>query len=144
MGDYEAASPNIRRSLDLFRELGDRANEGMVLNGLASMLEDQERYPEALAVALDALRMLKAAGHWWSQGNLENGVGWLYAHLGQYDQALIHCQRALSLHRESGYRGGTADTMDSLGYVYLRRHPQTTRPFRIRTSPATNDTDEQI
>jgi DNA-binding SARP family transcriptional activator/tetratricopeptide (TPR) repeat protein len=120
MGDYEAASPNIRRALDLFRELGDRANEGMVLNGLASMLEDQERYPEALAVALDALRMLKAAGHWWSQGNLENGVGWLYAHLGQYDQALIHCQRALSLHRESGYRGGTADTMDSLGYVYLR------------------------
>ncbi len=118
-GDYEAASPNIRRALDLFRELGDRANEGMVLNGLASMLEDQERYPEALAVALDALRMLKAAGHWWSQGNLENGVGWLYAHLGQYDQALIHCQRALSLHRESGYRGGTADTMDSLGYVYL-------------------------
>ena len=26
-------SPNIRRALDLFRELGDRANEGMVLNG---------------------------------------------------------------------------------------------------------------
>ncbi len=121
MGDYETASPNIRRALDLFRELGDRANEGMVLNGLASMLEDQERYPEALAVALDALRMLKAAGHWWSQANLENGVGWLYAHLGQYDQALAHCQRALSLHRESGYRGGTADTMDSLGYVYLHQ-----------------------
>jgi len=31
--EYEAASPNIRRALDLFRELGDRANEGMVLNG---------------------------------------------------------------------------------------------------------------
>ncbi len=119
MNEYEAASPNIRRALDLFRELGDRANEGMVLNGLASMLEKQERYPEALAVALDALRMLKAAGHWWTQASLENGVGWLYAHLGQYDQALTHCQRALSLHRESGYRGGTADTMDSLGYVYL-------------------------
>jgi DNA-binding SARP family transcriptional activator/tetratricopeptide (TPR) repeat protein len=119
VGEYEAASPNIRRALDLFRELGDRANEGMVLHGLAGMLEKQERYPEALAVALDALRMLKAAGHWWTQASLENGVGWLYAHLGQYDQALSHCQRALSLHRESGYRGGTADTMDSLGYVHL-------------------------
>ena len=52
-------------------------------------------------------------------GHLENGVGWLYAHLGQYDQALTHCQRALSLHRESGHRGGTADTLDSLGYIYL-------------------------
>ena len=118
-GAYEEADPNFRRSLDLFRELGDRANEAVVLNGLAGMLERQERYPEALAVALDALRMLKAVGHWWTQATLENGVGWLYAHLGQYDRALTHCQRALSLHRDSGHRGGTADTLDSLGFVYL-------------------------
>ena len=119
MNDYEAAEPNFRQALDLFRELGDRANEAVVLNGLAGMLEKQERYPEALAIALDALRMVKAAGHWWTQGTLENGVGWLYAHLGQYDEALTHCQRALSLHRESGHRAGAADTLDSLGYVYL-------------------------
>ena len=119
MGLYEAADPNFRRALDLFRELGDRANEAVVLNGLAGMLEKQERYPEALAVALDALRMLKAVGHWWTQATLENGVGWLYAHLGQYDQALTHCQRALSLHRDSGHRGGTADTLDSIAFVYL-------------------------
>jgi DNA-binding SARP family transcriptional activator/tetratricopeptide (TPR) repeat protein len=119
MSDYEAAEPNFRRALDLFRELQDRANESVVLNGLAGMLEKQERYEEALAVALDALRMLKAAGHWWTQATLENGVGWLYAHLGQYDNALSHCQRALSLHRESGHRGGVADTLDSLGYINL-------------------------
>jgi tetratricopeptide (TPR) repeat protein len=119
LGDYEAADPKVRQALDLFRELGDRANEAFVLNCLGGMLEKQERYPEALAVALDALRMLKAVGHWWTQATLENGVGWLYAHLGQYDRALTHCQRALSLHRDSGHRGGTADTLDSLGYVYL-------------------------
>ena len=119
VGEYQAADPNFRRALDLFRELSDRANEAVVLNGLAGMLEKQERYTEALAVALDALRMLKAVGHWWTQATLENGVGWLYAHLGQYDQALTHCQRALSLHRDSGHRGGTADTLDSLGFVYL-------------------------
>jgi DNA-binding SARP family transcriptional activator/tetratricopeptide (TPR) repeat protein len=119
MGDHDAAEANYHQALDLFRELGDRANEGVVLNGLASMLEKQERYPEALAVALDALRMLKAAGHWWTQANLENGVGWLYAHMGQYEDALAHCQRALSLHRESGNRVGAADTLDSLGFVHL-------------------------
>jgi tetratricopeptide (TPR) repeat protein len=120
MGDYEAADPHVRQALDLFRGLGDRANEAYVLNGLAGMLEKQQRFTEALAVALDALRMLKAVGHWWTQATLENGVGWLYAHLGQYDQALIHCQRALGLHRESGHRGGAADTLDSIGFVYLK------------------------
>ncbi len=120
MGDYDRADSHVRQALDLFRGLGDRANEAYVLNGLAGMLEKQQRLPEALAVALDALRMLKAVGHWWTQATLENGVGWLYAHLGQYDQALTHCQRALSLHRESGHRGGAADTLDSLGFVYLK------------------------
>jgi DNA-binding SARP family transcriptional activator/tetratricopeptide (TPR) repeat protein len=120
MDDYETADPHVRQALDLFRGLGDRANEAYVLNGLAGMLEKQQRFTEALAVALDALRMLKAVGHWWTQATLENGVGWLYAHLGQYDQALTHCQRALSLHRESGHRGGAADTLDSLGFVYLK------------------------
>ena len=119
MSDYDAAEPNFHQALDIFRQLEDRANEAVVLNGLAGMLERQERYPEALAVALDALRMLRAVGHWWTQATLENGVGWLYAHLGQYHDALTHCQRALSLHRESGHRGGAADTLDSLGYIYL-------------------------
>ena len=118
IGSYDAAEPNFHRALDLFRGLEDRANESVVLNGLAGMLEKQERYPEALAVALDALRMVKAVGHWWTQATLENGVGWLYAHLGQYDQALPHCRRALGLHRDSGHRGGIADTLDSMGFIY--------------------------
>ena len=118
--EFDAADHNMRQALDMFRQLGDLANEGMVLNGLASMLDTQGRYTDALAVALDALRMLKASGHWWTQANLENGVGWLYAHLGQYDQALEHCQQALTLHRESGNRGGIADTLDSLGFAYLQ------------------------
>jgi tetratricopeptide (TPR) repeat protein len=45
--------------------------------------------------------------------------GWLYARLGQYDRALDHGQQALTLHRESGNRGGAADTLDSLGFAYL-------------------------
>jgi DNA-binding SARP family transcriptional activator/tetratricopeptide (TPR) repeat protein len=129
--DYDAAEPNARQSLDMFRDLGDRAGEAAVLNGLAVMLERQGRYPDALALALDALRMLKAAGFWWAQGNLENTAGWLYAHLGQFDEALAHCQRALGLHRESGYRGGSGDALDSLGFIYrhLGDHAQSREQY---------------
>jgi DNA-binding SARP family transcriptional activator/tetratricopeptide (TPR) repeat protein len=119
LDDYDSAEPHVHQALNMFRDLGDRDGEAVVLNGLAFMLEKQGRYEEALAYAVDALRMLKAVGHWWTQATLENGVGWLYAHMGQYTDALTYCQRALSLHRESGHRGGAADTLDSLGYVYL-------------------------
>ena len=118
LADYDAAEANMRRALDIFHDLEDRGNEAVVMNGLGLMYERQGRYEEALAVTLDALRMLKAVGHWWTQATLENSSGWLYAHLGQYDEALSHCMRALSLHRESGHRGGAGDTLDSLGYIY--------------------------
>ena len=48
----------------------------------------------------------------------ENAVGWIYAHLGRHAEALLHCGRALELHRESGSRSGAADTLDSIGYAY--------------------------
>jgi DNA-binding SARP family transcriptional activator len=119
-GDNDAAEPHVRQSLELFRELGDRDHEALLLNGLASMLDQQGRYNEALTVALDGLRMVKAVGHWWSQGALENTVGWLYAKLDDYDLALAHCQRAVGLHREAANRAGMAATLDSIGFVYLQ------------------------
>jgi DNA-binding SARP family transcriptional activator len=120
LNDYHAADPHMREALELFRDLGDRVGEAVVLHGLSIMLEGQGRYGEALTHVLDALRMVKAIGHWWTQAALENAAGWHYAHLDQYPQALAHCQRALGLHRESGFRGGIADTLDSLGYIYLQ------------------------
>jgi DNA-binding SARP family transcriptional activator/tetratricopeptide (TPR) repeat protein len=117
-GDNSAAEPNVHQALKLFRELEDRGHEAMVLNGLASMLTEQGRIPEALTAAHDGLRLVKAVGHWWLQGTLENTVGWLYGQLGEHETALAHCRRALGLHRESGNDIGVAVTLDSIGYVY--------------------------
>jgi DNA-binding SARP family transcriptional activator/tetratricopeptide (TPR) repeat protein len=125
MGDNAAAEPNVRQSLALFRELGDRGHEAMVLNGLAIMMRDDGRFAEALAVAQDGLRMVKAAGYWWIQARLEITVGWLYADLEQYDSALAHCQRGLGLQRESGNRVGAGDALATMGKIYARRGDHT-------------------
>ena len=117
-GDNNAAEPHVRQSLELFRELGDRDHEALLLNGLASMLDQQGRYSEALALALDGLRMVETAGQWWPQSALENTVGWLYAKLERYDLALAHCQRAVGLCREAANRRGMAATLDSVGFIY--------------------------
>ena len=119
--EYEASERYVRRSLAEFRELGDRGQEAIVLNGLADLLEQQGRHAEALELLLDALRMIKTVGHWWIQGILENSTGLLYAMTGEYDQALAHCERALALYRESSDPSGAAGTLDSIGFIYRKR-----------------------
>jgi DNA-binding SARP family transcriptional activator/Flp pilus assembly protein TadD len=119
-GDNAKAEPNVRQSLALFRQLGDRGHEARALNGLAIMFTEQGRFAEALAVAQDGLRMVKAVGYWWVQATLETTVGWLYAELGQYDSALSHCQRGLGLQRESGNRAGVGDALATMGEIYSR------------------------
>jgi DNA-binding SARP family transcriptional activator len=121
IGDNTAAEPSVRQSLELFRELGDRGHEAMVLNGLANMFWEQDRFAEALAVAQDGLRMVKAVGYWWVQAALETTVGRLYAELDQYDSALAHSQRGLGLHREAGNRTGVADALQAMGRIHARR-----------------------
>jgi DNA-binding SARP family transcriptional activator len=120
-GDNAGAEPNVRQALALFREMGDRGHEAMVLNGLSIMFSEEGRFAEALAVAQDGLRMVKAAGFWWVQATLETTVGWMYAELGQYDSALAHCQRGLGLQREAGNRAGVGDALSTMGEIYARR-----------------------
>jgi tetratricopeptide (TPR) repeat protein len=118
--DYAAAEPNFRESLARFRDLGDRAGEAIALGGLGTMFDNQRRHADALNEFLVMLRIVKALGHWWTQGPVENCVGWQYAMLGRYEEGLEHCQRALALLRESGNSGVMADTLDSLGMIHYR------------------------
>jgi tetratricopeptide (TPR) repeat protein len=118
--DYQASELNVRQSLAEFRELDDRGQEAIVLNGLADLLQKRGRYTEALEMLLDGLRMIKAAGHWQAQAMLEKSAGQLYAMTGEYGQALAHCQRALALYRESDNPSGTAETLASIGFIYRK------------------------
>ena len=119
--DYQASELHARQSLAEFRELGDRAQEAIVLNGIADLIEQQGRYTEALEMVLDGLQMIKAAGHWQAQPILERSAGRLYALTGEYDHALTHCKQALALYRKSDNPGGTADTLAGIGLIYRKR-----------------------
>lgn len=51
-GEYDEADLHMRKALDLFRDIGDRASEAVVLNGLGLTLGRQGRYEEALPLVL--------------------------------------------------------------------------------------------
>jgi len=118
LGDYPAADLHLRRALELFTGLGDRAGVGQAQHGLAALLAGQDRYAEALEHAYEGLRLCRAFADSAAVASSENAVGWILAHLGRRDDALLHCRHALELHRESGNRPGTADTLDSIAFAY--------------------------
>jgi DNA-binding SARP family transcriptional activator len=119
-GDFAGAESHLSTALDIFGQLGDRANEMTVHQGFGALFEHQGRYAQALVHAREAMRVVEEIGPESTLAGLENSVGWLYAHLGQCEKALVYCQRSLEFQREIGYRGGEADTLDSLGYTYSR------------------------
>src|ERR1700761_6633479 len=119
-GDFAQAESHLSTALDIFGQLGDRANEMTVHQGFGALFEHQGRYAQALVHAREAMRVVEEIGPESTLAGLENSVGWLYAHLGQCEKALVYCQRSLEFQREIGYRGGEADTLDSLGYTYSR------------------------
>ena len=118
--DYQAADAHLRRALELFIELGDRAGVGQAQHGLALLLSQQDRNAEALEHGVEALRLRRAFADSAAVAYSENMVGWIRAHLGGQEEALAHCRRALELHRDSGSRSGVADTLDSIAYIYGR------------------------
>ena len=88
IGNFSEAEPNLSRALDLFGQLGDRANEATVHQGFGHLFEQQGRYAQSLVHAREALRVVREIGPAQTAASIENSVGWLYAHLGQCEEAL--------------------------------------------------------
>jgi tetratricopeptide (TPR) repeat protein len=95
--------------LEQFAALGDQAAQAMAQNGLSQLLEQQGQYAEALAREKEVLRLRLDLGNRTEIAHSEQTIGSIYARLGKYDEALLHCsphwprRRAASPRR---YRGG--------------------------------------
>jgi tetratricopeptide (TPR) repeat protein len=69
------------------------------------------------AHAQRAYGLFVVTNHRRGQARALNVVGWYHALLGNYNQAITCCQRAIVLSREVGEHDAEAATWDSLGYA---------------------------
>jgi tetratricopeptide (TPR) repeat protein len=120
LGEHEQAEAHLMQSLSLYRQAGDRVGEARVHGSLSWVKAKQG--PGHLAESLrhdeQALHLLRAAGHRHVQAAMLNNIGYSWARLGDYEQALAFCRQALDLARELGDRQAEAHTWDSLGYAH--------------------------
>ena len=113
IGKFEAA-------LQLWRNLGARAEEAHTLHQLASAYEtltDREKALESNSRALSIWQTL--SNHELDAAATLYNMGTIYAASGKTDKAIDCYQRAIANWRSKGEKNGLAITLNNLGQVYI-------------------------
>ena len=119
----EEAAGHLTRCADLCHRLGDVPGEGHAHLILARVWGQQDDYRRAKHHAGVALDLYRKADEPAREALALNQLGWVCAHLGEYDEALAHCEAALPIHRaaDDAMPSSLAETYDSIGFIHERR-----------------------
>lgn len=131
-GRFGDAYPLFLDSLRRFEKIGGLVSQARIHDSLAWLSEREQRPADALRHAQESFDLFSAAGNRPGQVMSLNDIGYCHALLGQYDEAIACCERALTAIREVGEPHWEASTWDSLGYI------TTSSAIMTRPSPATS------
>ena len=110
----------MEHDLASFRELEDKNGESVVLNSLAKVYLDLDRYSEALGSSLNALEIAEAIDNKEQQCFAMNNIGLVHLILGNYKKAMEYFFSSLVLCREAGYKNIEAESFGYIGNAYLQ------------------------
>jgi CHAT domain-containing protein/tetratricopeptide (TPR) repeat protein len=115
---FREALQSLEQALVIYREIGNRAGEGVTLTGIGAVYERTGEYAQALDYYEQALVILRAVGDRAGEGVTLNNIGEVYRSTGEYAQALDYYEQALVIRRAMGDRAGEGRTLNSIGAVY--------------------------
>jgi DNA-binding SARP family transcriptional activator/tetratricopeptide (TPR) repeat protein len=100
--DFDSARPNLLRSLELYRRLGDKRGEALAAASLATIERVLGDHDQALAHAMNALDLVTATGDRHIEAQLRNGVAVIHLAQQRLDEARARFHEALELSRQLG------------------------------------------
>ncbi len=105
--DFETARVYYEQALQINRrEIGNRAQEGWLLNCLGMLAADCGDYANADAYYKQALQISQAVGNRWGESNALGNLGVVRWALGDWSGAADYYERATQIKREIGDRHG--------------------------------------
>ncbi|WP_326798173.1 tetratricopeptide repeat protein [Streptomyces sp. NBC_01808] len=122
MRQFDEAVVHLRRSMTLWRELGDTRGETRALSNLGHTYLQADRPDEAVEYCRRALALHRASGDSWGQGIVLANLGDAYRRLDRYDEAVDCLEQALTVLRAIGDRWVEGVTLDVLGTLQDRLH----------------------
>jgi tetratricopeptide (TPR) repeat protein len=119
--DYVGAEAHLRRSLELYRGLGNSYGAIHVLLRLAFLYEATGDYDATIAASEEALALSRAGGNRNEVAVAQYYVGRVALGRGDLDRAALCFEEGLAVHRETGNRRYVAIMLHSLGELAHRR-----------------------
>lgn len=119
LDEYEKAQIHFERSLSLFRELGDRAGEARVLEGLAGVAQELGELERAKELFERSLEICRETGDESAIRRVLHLLGESVRDLGELEQARVMLEESLALSRKIGDLTHVTATTASLGDVEL-------------------------
>jgi serine/threonine protein kinase/tetratricopeptide (TPR) repeat protein len=98
-------------AIGVFRKVQARRQEARVKNALAYAMFVQGRYEDAIALALESIRIDLSIGGRFQLAKTLTNIGHSYARLGDMPRALAYLKRARDAHERYGDQDGRADTL---------------------------------
>ncbi|MCL4298811.1 MAG: tetratricopeptide repeat protein [Anaerolineae bacterium] len=117
-GDRDGALEAYKIALNIFRDINDRAGQGVTLNNIGAVYHAQGRYEEALDVLYQALDIRRTIADLAGEGETLANIGAIYLAQGRHKEALDILQQALAILRDVGYRAHEGRTLNNIGSVY--------------------------
>ena len=97
-----------RQSLEISRQIGDKAGEGGSLNSLGNVYRSLGEYAQAEQFYRQSLEISRQLGDKAGEGMALNNLGNVYYSLGEYAQAEQFYRQSLEISRQIGDKGGKA------------------------------------
>ncbi len=122
LGEYGKAAGAYKKSIDVFRALGRRLEEAVILNNLGFMYYAVGEFVEAINYLKKSYEIYREVGDKSSIASTLSNLGQVYAAVGQQEKGLTYLKKAQSLCRTNQDASFEADAAISIGQVHLARN----------------------
>ena len=120
-GDYDTALRYLEQSLQIRRDIGDKAGEGTTLNNLSQIYKTRGDYDTALRYLEQSLAIYRDIGDKAGEGTTLNNLSQIYKARGDYDTALRYLEQSLQIQRDIGDKAGEGTTLNNLSTTAYAR-----------------------